>query len=109
MMAPTMARHSTHKPDRATPHRRMQQIDDPTASFPIGLLSQLVERPPPGLPEQSGSHRHARNDTEEETDPSALHASSRSIQVGYLLLSLLGGGVAAAMFAALVVVVVLLL
>ena len=56
-------------------------------------------------PEQDGSGE----ESDYEGDAGPASASPGTIQLGYLLLSLLGGGIAAAMFAALVVVVVLLL
>ena len=49
MMPPTMAR--KHQPDKVS-HDRMQAIDDPTAAFPIGTLSQLVDQDDePSVPE----------------------------------------------------------
>ena len=120
MMPSTMSRKSRHQPDRVSQHR-MQAIDDPTAAFPIGTLSQLVDQDdessvpadelPPGsdnfapLPHEEG---YEEPDSE-ESDPPSAHASPGTIQLGYLLLSLLGGGIAAALFAVLIVLLVLLL
>jgi hypothetical protein len=116
MMPPPMARNSQQKPDGIS-HSRMQAIDDPTAAFPINKLSELVEQddessvPEHDLLPRVGQNVEAFEDDEEEDEESesGLHVSPGTIQLGYVLLSLLGGGIAAAMFAAVIVVVALLL
>jgi hypothetical protein len=116
MMPPPMARNRPQKPDGVT-HGRMQAIDDPTAAFPINKLSELVDQDDESsVPEHDPLPRPGRSveafeETTEEDDEAEppSHVSPGTIQLGYVLLSLLGGGIAAAMFAALVVIVALLL
>lgn len=117
MMPPTMARNSPQKPDGVT-HGRMQAIDDPTAAFPINKLSELVEQddessvpehdllPRPG--QSVEAFEEVTEEDEEEPEPTSP-VSPGTIQLGYVLLSLLGGGIAAALFAAVIVIVALLL